>query len=238
MRLQGQVHELEDWKRKALDDVRKLRDEHKMLKRRVLGEDAKESVVDTPPPGLDLPKKQDSTSTASGYSLMSSKSHVSDLGEGSFEGIEMSDVTVEGTDMERVEWRIGQLSSKLRGCMGRALVSPPFNAAGLEELRLMVCPDGNTSKGPRSKRQKELYAKKVMEGPLDGCLKLKVPSCPPDLELQYYLKVGSSRKGPFKHNFSENTVNGCDDFEVDWLTQLESDSSLVVSVEIVKASLQ
>lgn len=255
MRLQGQVHELEDWKRKALEDVRKLRDEHKMIKRRVLGEDAvpepgsasqrskPSSVVDIPPPGLGaLPPKQESTSSVSGVSgasLLSQLSHITDIGEGNFEGVQMSTVTLDGTDFERAEWRIGQLSQKLRGCMGRALVSSPFNAAGLEELRLMVCPDGkDTSKGPRSKRQKELYAKKVIEGPLEGCLKLKVPSCPANLELQYYLKVGTSRKGPFKHNFSESTVSGCDDFGVDWLTQLEPDSSLVVSVEIVKASLQ
>ncbi|CAE6966335.1 unnamed protein product, partial [Symbiodinium natans] len=71
-----------------------------------------------------------------------------------------------------------------------ALVSPPFNAAGLEELRLMVFPEGKeTTKGPRSKRQRELYSKKVNEGPLEGCLKLKVPSCPPQLELHYFLKA-------------------------------------------------
>lgn len=153
------------------------------------------------------------------------------------EGIQVSTQCIDGKEFECAEWRIGQLSIKLRGCMGRALVSSPFSAAGLEELRLMVCPDGkDVAKGPRSKRQKELYAKKVLEGPLDGCLKLKVPSCPPDLELKYFLKVGSCRKGPFTHNFSENTVGGCDDFGVDWLAQLDSDLSLVVSVEIEKAS--
>lgn len=99
----------------------------------------------------------------------------------------------------------------------------------------MVFPEGKElTKGPRSKRQRELYAKKVNEGPLDGCLKIKVPSCPSETELQYFLKVGTSRKGPFRHNFAENTVSGCDDFGVDWLKQLEADGSLLVCVEFVK----
>ncbi|CAE8701904.1 unnamed protein product, partial [Polarella glacialis] len=155
---------------------------------------------------------------------------------GQLEGVHISTVTVQGLECERAEWRIGQLTTKLRGCMGRALVSSPFSAFGLQDLRLMVCPEGKeAAKGPRSKRQKELYTKKVAEGPLDGCLKLKVPDSPAGLELQYFLKVGSSRRGPFRHYFSENTVSGCDDFGVDWLKELDPDCSLTVCVEIVKA---
>mmetsp|Transcript_32747 Transcript_32747/g.78305 ORF Transcript_32747/g.78305 Transcript_32747/m.78305 type:complete len:340 (+) Transcript_32747:65-1084(+) len=274
--LQAKVTELEEWKRKALEDVRKLRDEHKALRRKVLGEEQVEierstvraktmppqllapMVTNSPPPGLNLAKadsppglslpRQDSAtlspprllhhnSLSSGHSSFSnftSASMVSDDG-GHLEGVQISMVCIDGVQLERAEWRIGQVSQKLRGCMGRALVSSPFNAAGLEEIRLMVLPEGKeTTKGPRSKRQRELYAKKVQEGPLDGCLKLKVPSCPADCELQYFLKVGGSRRGPFRHNFSENTVSGCDDFGVDWLSQLGPDNSLIVCVEFVK----
>mmetsp|Transcript_36752 Transcript_36752/g.84847 ORF Transcript_36752/g.84847 Transcript_36752/m.84847 type:complete len:331 (-) Transcript_36752:170-1162(-) len=260
--LQCKVTELEEWKKKALEDVRKLRDEHKVLRRKVYGDEPETRlertsaraktlpasqllITDTPPPGLQLPPKQDSlgavslhapslSSGVSTYSNMTSASIVSDDG-GHLEGVQLSNVSVDGLDLERAEWRIGQLSQKLKGCMGRALVSPPFNAAGLEELRLMVFPEGKEStKGPRSKRQRELYNKKVNEGPLEGCLKLKVPICPNELELQYFLKVGNSRKGPFKRNFAESTVSGCDNFDVDWLTQLAPDSSLTVCVEFVK----
>jgi len=276
MRLQSQVQELEDWKRKALEEVRKLRDEHKMLKRQILGEEGKmASSGETltvqraqtlpglpltappgPPPGLAgmpldpaeesglaLPKADPSKSSLSS-SFQSSRSFtsgsmMSDVECGQLEGLQISSVHIDGLDYERAEWRIGQLSTKLRGCMGRALVSSPFSIAGLEEVRLMVCPEGaNTRGGPRSKRQKEQYSKKVMEGPLDGCLKLKVSSCPPDLTLQYYLKVGTSRQGPFHHNFHETTVHGCDDFGVDWLKELEPDSSLLVSVEIRRQAAQ
>lgn len=229
--LQCKVSELEEWKKKALEDVRKLRDEHKVLRRKVYGDEPETGVrferssiraktmppqafvVDAPPPGLQLPPKQDSLvlpapSMSSGvsvsaYSNLTASSIISDDG-GHLEGVQLSGVNVDGMDLQRAEWRIGQLSQKLKGCMGRALVSPPFSAAGLEELRLMVFPEGKeTTKGPRSKRQRELYSKKVNEGPLDGCLKLKVPSCPPELELHYFLKVGGSRKGPFRRNFAE-----------------------------------
>ena len=263
--LQHKVQELEDWKKKALQDVRKLRDEHKVLRRKVLGEEPVEHVrsnvraktmpsqlvpmvTDSPPPGLQLSPKNDSLkvpqkevsfakqgSLSSGHSSTLTMASVLSDDPGHLDGVQLSNASVEGLDLERAEWRIGQLSQKLRGCMGRALVSSPFTAAGLEDLRLMVFPEGKElTKGPRSKRQRELYAKKVNEGPLDGCLKIKVPSCPSELELQYFLKVGTSRKGPFRHSFAENTVSGCDDFGVDWLKQLELDGSLLVCVEFVK----
>ena len=263
--LQHKVQELEDWKKKALQDVRKLRDEHKVLRRKVLGEEPVEHVrsnvraktmpsqlvpmvTDSPPPGLQLSPKNDSlkvpqkevsfakqSSLSSGHSSTLTMASVLSDDPGHLDGVQLSNASVEGLDLERAEWRIGQLSQKLRGCMGRALVSSPFTAAGLEDLRLMVFPEGKElTKGPRSKRQRELYAKKVNEGPSDGCLKIKVPSCPSELELQYFLKVGTSRKGPFRHSFAENTVSGCDDFGVDWLKELEPDGSLLVCVEFVK----
>merc|ERR1719189_3889 len=152
-----------------------------------------------------------------------------------FDGADGTPAEAVGVEAEVAQWRIGQLSTKLRGCMGRALVSSPFSMWGLEDLRLMVFPDGKeVAKGPRSRRQKEAYAKKVSEGPLEGCLKLKVPDCPAPHILEYYLRIGPCRQGPFKHNFSESTVNGCLDFGIDWLKQVEPDLSLIVTVEVLK----
>lgn len=294
MHLQNKVTELEEWKRRALEDVRKLREEHKMLRKKVLdenglGEDTPVSVqlsklksmspvsvssagsehnqVPFPPgfgqgpelvrlPGrivsdasspmnplsLKVSDEEDAAtmpaeidSMASLASDVSLSSYLTEQDGSHHEGVQVSLVTVDGMLCERAEWRIGQLSTKLRGCMGRALVSSPFSAAGLQDIRFMVCADGkDATKGPRSRRQKELYTKKVMDGPLDGCLKLKVSSSPATLELNYYLKVGSNRRGPFRHNFSESTVCGCDDFGIDWLKHLETDNSLMVCVEILK----
>jgi hypothetical protein len=156
--------------------------------------------------------------------------------EGHLEGVHVAPGTVDGVECEFAEWRIGNLTTKLRGCMGRALVSSPFSAAGLQDLRLMVFPDGKevTSKGPRTRAQKELYAKKVKEGPIEGCLKFKVPDC--TCVLEYYLRIGGVRKGPFRHDFSESAVDGCQDFGVDWLKQVGSDQSLTVAVEILSKS--
>eukprot|EP00438_Fugacium_kawagutii_P005930 Skav229280 [mRNA] locus=scaffold952:359005:360731:- [translate_table: standard] len=39
MHLEHKVQQLEDWKKKALEDVKKLRDEHKTLRRKVMGEE-------------------------------------------------------------------------------------------------------------------------------------------------------------------------------------------------------
>lgn len=265
----GQLHqkvsELEDWKRGALEDVRTLRDEHKALKQRVLGEEradengstsssALESVPPGPPPGLlggldSSPSsslgetalvRNDTTDTlmsgtTSGVSSGVSSRSLLDTDPGSKDdGVTVTDTKIDGVECQHAEWRIANLSTKLRGCMGRALVSSPFSALGMHDLRLMIYPDGkDVAQGPRSRRHKELYAKKITEGPLDGRLSLKIPSCPEDCcDVQCYYMVGSSRRGPFTHNFSESTVGECDDFGVDWLKELESDQSLVVCVDV------
>eukprot|EP00443_Scrippsiella_acuminata_P023183 CAMPEP_0115188728 /NCGR_PEP_ID=MMETSP0270-20121206/11158_1 /TAXON_ID=71861 /ORGANISM="Scrippsiella trochoidea, Strain CCMP3099" /LENGTH=406 /DNA_ID=CAMNT_0002601915 /DNA_START=30 /DNA_END=1251 /DNA_ORIENTATION=+ len=307
--LQTKVVELEDWKMKTLDDMNKLRFEHKLLRKKVspdveedvpalpgkakslpllladhvdpgseLDKKAKKNkaLASTPPstsmrapPGLDgmvdkmpsnegveksksvrfaaggdmspavVPSESDDLQPQLGgrsISMMSEVSHVTDaVEEGLLEGVSVVPAMVDGIDAEVAQWRIGHLSTKLRGCMGRALVSSPFSMWGLQDLRLMVFPDGKeVAKGPRSRRQKELYAKKVSEGPLEGCLKLKVPDCPAPHVLKYYLKIGSCRQGPFEHDFSESTVNGCLDFGVDWLQQVDPDHSLTVTVEVLK----
>lgn len=329
--VERKIIELEDWKKKTLDDMTKLKFEHKLLRHKLMPDEQSEDTllpakakslplllaehVDStdspprsskknkaqsaspgsspmssspsmrPPPGLEMvpdgskdasgkrvsfassseaaasgqltalpvansisPKGSADFPTAarslSELSLAESASFGSEaspasaaaLDEGMLEGVHVTPSTVDGVECESAEWRIGHLSTKLRGCMGRALVSSPFTAFGLEDLRLMVFPDGKeVAKGPRSRRQKELYAKKVSEGPLEGCLKLKVPECPAPHILEYYLKIGDVRKGPFKHNFAESTVNGCLDFGIDWLKQVDGDHSLTVSVQILRA---
>merc|ERR1719183_323791 len=153
------------------------------------------------------------------------------------EGVIVKELSLEGDPAQRAEWRIGHLSVKLRGCMGRALVSPPFSAWGMEDLRLMLFPDHLNPQGPRSRRAKELYQKRVSDGPLDGCLKLKVPSCPAPHVLKYYLTIGNSlenRKGPFTHNFAECTVSEPVEFDKDWLLLIDGDGGLNVSVDIIQ----
>eukprot|EP00928_Gymnodinium_smaydae_P013043 TRINITY_DN14753_c1_g4_i2.p2 TRINITY_DN14753_c1_g4~~TRINITY_DN14753_c1_g4_i2.p2 ORF type:complete len:391 (+),score=110.49 TRINITY_DN14753_c1_g4_i2:1673-2845(+) len=301
--LQQRINELEEWKKKTLDEMTKLRFEHKILRRSLhteneagheedvppvpkakslplmlaehvdkqnggpkaaakrrtgkavtlaVGEDvdlAKTVPLSVPlPPGLEAPPAPAApvappasapppppqALAAAAADAVASEDLSLPLSDGAPEGVYVERGNVDGTECECAEWRIGHFSTKLKSCMGRALVSSPFSAWGIEDLRLMVFPEGKeVVKGPRSKRQKDMYSKKVTEGPLEGCLKLKVPECPAPHILTYYLKIGNIRKGPFRHNFAENTVNGCSDFGVDWLQQVDADQGIVARVEIL-----
>merc|ERR1711977_460309 len=98
----------------------------------------------------------------------------------------------------------------------------------------MVYPDGQeAAKGPRTRKEKDLFGKMVTEGPLKGRLRLKVSNCPIGHVVEFYLKLGNVRAGPFKQDFSENTMSHPVDFQVDWLSQVAPDKSLTVGVEIL-----
>eukprot|EP00747_Dinoflagellata_sp_TGD_P022029 gnl/TRDRNA2_/TRDRNA2_128862_c0_seq2.p1 gnl/TRDRNA2_/TRDRNA2_128862_c0~~gnl/TRDRNA2_/TRDRNA2_128862_c0_seq2.p1 ORF type:complete len:467 (+),score=83.86 gnl/TRDRNA2_/TRDRNA2_128862_c0_seq2:191-1402(+) len=150
------------------------------------------------------------------------------------EGVVVTPSEVEGRPCARAEWRIGNLRTKLRGCMGRALVSPSFSVGEFSNFRLMVYPDAReVVKGPRSRRQKEHYAAMVSNGPLHGALTFKAASMDGAKVLTFYLTVGIVRRGPFTYDFTEQAVHGCSDFGIDWLEQVDSESgSLSVGVEI------
>merc|ERR1711865_950625 len=106
----------------------------------------------------------------------------------------------------KIEWKINHFSTKLRGAMGRPVVSSPFNIWDLEDIRLMVTPEGQESSGPRTRKDKEQFSKMVTDGPLFACLKLKVPNSRPCL-LNYYLRVGSKVNGPFEFDFSVAAID-------------------------------
>jgi len=151
------------------------------------------------------------------------------------EGILVINAEVNERDCIRAEWRIGNLRTKLCGCMGRPLVSPPFDAGTLSNLRMMVYPDSReVVKGLRSKKQKEQYATMVNNGPLHGALKFKASNLDSSVSvLTFYLTVGSSRRGPYTYNFTEHAVHGCADFGIDWLEEVDPESGcLCVAVEI------
>jgi len=96
-----------------------------------------------------------------------------------------------------------------------------------------------SGKGPRSRRQKELYNKKVSEGPLESCLKLKVPNCTTSNELSFLFTVGEDeiRSAEYTHNFMDATVSEPVEFgELDWLEKADKEGGLMVSVEIKEVS--
>jgi len=133
----------------------------------------------------------------------------------------------------RVEWRIENVRIKLRSCAGKPLVSPPFEAKGLSNLRLMVYPGSDQGRGLRSRDQKSKYDSMINSGPLNGALKFKVTSAGAQSVLTFDLFVGDLRSGPMRHNFAEHVVQGCDDFKANWLEQIDPNGSLVVGVELI-----
>lgn len=120
--------------------------------------------------------------------------------------------------------------------MGRPLVSPPFTACGLVNLRLMVFPDAREAvKNARSRDRKGMYAAMITKGPLSGALKVKADCLQDKKFLSFNLIVGSIRVGPVTYDFTEQAVHGVDDFGVDWLKQVnESSGSLCVGLEILE----
>lgn len=140
---------------------------------------------------------------------------------------------VDGADVSRVEWRIDNAKAKFKDCVGRPLVSPPFEVAGLEDCRLMVAPSlGLDVSGLSMREQKSKYEARIAEGPLNGVLKFKVvTSGGEELVVKFSLFVGSVSKGPLTHDFAEHIIQGAE-FPSDWLDELQG-AALVVGVEVL-----
>eukprot|EP00747_Dinoflagellata_sp_TGD_P164269 gnl/TRDRNA2_/TRDRNA2_183972_c0_seq1.p1 gnl/TRDRNA2_/TRDRNA2_183972_c0~~gnl/TRDRNA2_/TRDRNA2_183972_c0_seq1.p1 ORF type:complete len:262 (-),score=45.09 gnl/TRDRNA2_/TRDRNA2_183972_c0_seq1:204-989(-) len=158
-----------------------------------------------------------------------------DVEEGDSEGIHVLHKEVHSCNLlcDSVAWHVRNLSARLKDCLGRPLVSPEFSAAGLQGMRLMVFPDGkDAAKGPRTRKEKESFGKMVTEGPLKGRLRLKVPKCEKGHVVEFYLRMGNVRAGPFRQDFSELSMSDAVDFKVDWLSQVAPDKSLTFGVEI------
>jgi len=149
-------------------------------------------------------------------------------------GMSMSHVEVAGKMCTRVEWYVDALVSKLQASMGRPLVSQPFAALGLPNLRLMIFPDGrDTLKNARSAERKVLYTNMLKKGPLHGALKLKADCLHSATVMTVKLTVGSYRSGPLVYDFSQQAIHGLEDFGgLDWLQEISS-GSLTVGIEIL-----
>lgn len=148
------------------------------------------------------------------------------------DGISICASCVDGRPSTKVQWRIGRVSAQLYGAMGRALVSPEFDVGSLTELRLMVAPNVQGMLAPKGRRARDTHKKMVTEGPLNGCLMLKVPNAS-DESVEYYASMSEHRRGPFATNFSGQCLATHANFGVDWLQEKEGDGSLVVGVEIM-----
>lgn len=192
-------------------------------------ESAESKILLGAPPGLSLPPGLEVPAP----SLLRAATVPSSAGKSSSEGITLKMVETEsGSYCERAEWRIAGLRQKLKSCMGRPLVSPPFQALGLANLRLMVFPDPlEASKGLRTRKQKEQYMTMVTQGPLHSALRFKAAgACS---VLTFRLSVGDAYSGPLTYDFSEHAVHGCEDFGINWLDKVDGSGSLTVGVELL-----
>jgi hypothetical protein len=189
------------------------------------------------PPGLELATVAElpeepllsTTSAASGFSFAA-------LGEDkALESVNVEQIEVHGVPTTRAVWRIVQLRGRLKTSLGKPVVSPAFAIPGLGDLRLMVTPDAKgTLEGMRGKSKQSHFAKMLSQGPLDCSLKVKVPSTSTPV-VKFYLTVGPfCRQGPFICDFMQHTVHGCNDFDCDWLKQVDEDGCLCVGLEIVE----
>jgi len=142
----------------------------------------------------------------------------------------------EGPDsptITRMTWRIDNVRTKLKSCAGKALVSPPFEALGIPDMRLMVFPSAEQNRGLKTREQKAQYENMINVGPLHCALRLKVVSVGKNSVLTFTLFVGSVKHGPMVHDFAEHIIHGCDDFKMNWLDQIdETSGSMTVGVEL------
>jgi hypothetical protein len=160
----------------------------------------------------------------------------SSKGGGSLHGQIQEQLIKEGPDspsITRMTWRIDNVRTKLKSCAGKALVSPPFEALGIPDMRLMVFPSAEQNRGLKTREQKAQYENMINVGPLHCALRLKVVSVGKNSVLTFTLFVGSVKHGPMVHDFAEHIIHGCDDFKMNWLDQIdETSGSMTVGVEL------
>lgn len=190
-----------------------------------------------PPPGLTLARAASLPVPGGSEELDAEPTVISETSSASqieaVPGMWIGPVEVNRAPCIRAEWRIEDFRAKLQACMGRPLVSPPFTAHGLPNLRLMVFPDAREAvKTARSRDRKGIYASMVKKGPLHGALRLKVPH---SIALNFHLTVGDERRESFCYDFSKQAIHGCDDFGVDWLKQVDDGTDCIrIGVEILE----
>jgi len=185
----------------------------------------------SPPPGLQLPDSPHRVTPPPGLEC---------FGKLAQDVSCVPEVTVLGPDAKLVEWHVRQFRARLRQSLGKPLVSPSFDIGGFQDVRLLFFPKVAESKfageGVRGKTQKAKYLKMISNGPVYGELKMKVPSTGAG-KVRFSIIAGALRAGPFECDFSQQTVQSVDGFDVDWLSLLHSDcDSMTIGLEMADAS--
>lgn len=243
MELTNKLAELDTWKLQTNSTIRNLRDQHRAIQRKIGDEmlapmrasafEQKMSEAEPPPTKIctvptSVPSADEGVPCVSqGFDAEGLKVYKSSMNFATAQG------GWQAMETMKVEWNLRNLSTKLKAAMGRPLVSSPFDLCGFDEVRLMVTPlmqESNT--GPRSRKEKEQFSKMVCEGPLDASLTLKVPNARPCI-VQYRLGVGQETIGPYECDFSNTAIDNRGSFGINWLSQMDKEFSVTVSVEML-----
>lgn len=133
---------------------------------------------------------------------------------------------------QKVEWRVPQVSKRFAYTAGRVILSPGFDICNYKDVKLMLEPEGQeTWRKSNNRRRKNSYKNNAPTEPSAywrGSVKLKVNEAAPTFN-DYFLSVGTDRKGPIRHNFEESAIKSCAGF----CTHMDPvDDSLVIVLEM------
>jgi len=136
---------------------------------------------------------------------------------------------------ETAEWRIENVSAKLRTSCGFPLISPSFAVPGISDLRFLFVPGDKWMAIAREKKQKgkpTRAAPASPAGPANGALKLKVGQPAQAGALSFKFFVGGVEQGPVTCDFSEMGVQGIE-LDVDWTKLVDCKGCLGIRFEFL-----
>lgn len=136
---------------------------------------------------------------------------------------------------ETAEWRIENISAKLRTSCGFPLISPSFAVAGITDLRFLFVPGDEWMATARERRGKGKAARASARqpgGPVHGALKLKVGQPEQAGAVNFKFFVGGVEQGPVTCDFSEMGVQAVN-LDVDWTKLVDSKGCLGIRFEFL-----
>jgi len=137
--------------------------------------------------------------------------------------------------LQTVEWRIENVSAKLRTSCGFPLISSAYAVGSVTDLRFLFVPGDKWMTSARERKQKGRPARGVTaapSGPANGALKLKVGQPEQAMALNFKLYVGGSEQGPVICDFSEMGVQGVD-LDFDWMKRVDNQGCLSIRFEFL-----
>ncbi|CAJ1452414.1 unnamed protein product [Effrenium voratum] len=135
------------------------------------------------------------------------------------------------------EWTISNPGSKFKANCGCPLVSAPFSAGSLRDLRVIFAPGtlwASSQPKDAKKQKKDKADKKVwLKAPHFGSLQLKFGENPAVKQVTIFFQVNNIRLGPLTACPDHCTSQVCE-FASDWRSLVnKSEGTLTVKVEVV-----